>query len=104
MVEVRQRYGLTVDQRERDVLEGILSACTSTAMTVVQQSIPGQTATPVPDPGGGQTSDALRLYDDNGNGRITCAEARSHGIAPVRRGHPAHPYMNDADNDGVVCE
>ena len=103
VVEVRQRYGLTVDQRERDVLESILSDCTSTAM-VVQQNRPAQTATPLPATGGGQTGDALQLYDDNGNGRITCAEARSHGIAPVRRGHPAYPYMNDADNDGVVCE
>ena len=44
------------------------------------------------------------MYDDNGNGRITCAEARAHGIAPVRSDHPAYPYMNDADGDGVVCE
>ena len=28
---------------------------------------------------------ALELYDDNGNSRITCAEAREHGIAPVQR-------------------
>ena len=28
----------------------------------------------------------LELYDDNGNGSITCAEARAHGIAPVPRG------------------
>ena len=103
VVEVRQRYELTVDQRERNVLEGILSACTSTEM-VVQQGRPAQTATPLPATGGGQTGDALQRYDDNGNGRITCAEARSHGIAPVRRGHPAYSYMNDADNDGVVCE
>ena len=103
VVEVRQRYGLTVDQRERDLLEGTLSACTSTEM-VVWQGRPAQTATPLPATGGGQTGDALQLYDDNGNGRITCAEARSHDITPVRRGHPAYPYMNDADNDGVVCE
>ena len=103
VVEVRQRYGLTVDRSERDVLEGILSGCTSTVM-VVHQSRPTQTATPVPAPGGGQTGDALQRYDDNGNGRITCAEARSHGIAPVRRDHPAYPYMNDGDDDGVVCE
>ncbi len=45
----------------------------------------------------------LELYDDNGNGRITCAEARRHGIAPVRRGHPAYIYMHDANNDGIVC-
>ena len=43
-------------------------------------------------------------WDDNGNGRISCAEARRHGIAPVPRGHPAYPFMNDRDGDGVVCE
>ena len=48
--------------------------------------------------------DALVMYDDNGNSRITCAEARAHGIAPVHRGHPAYEYMRDADGDGVVCE
>ena len=46
----------------------------------------------------------LTLYDDNRNGRISCAEARAHGIAPVYRDHPAYPYMTDADGDGVVCE
>ena len=48
--------------------------------------------------------DALALYDDNNNGRITCKEARAHGIAPVPREHPAYQYMRDADNDGLVCE
>lgn len=48
--------------------------------------------------------DALALYDDNGNGTITCAEARRHGIAPVRRSHPAYRHMRDGDGDGVVCE
>ena len=43
--------------------------------------------------------DALALWDDNGNGRITCAEARAHGIAPIHRGHLAYQYMNDADRD-----
>ena len=103
VVEVRQRYGLTVDQRERDVLEGILSGCTSTGM-VVREGRPAQTPTPVPAAGSGTSADALQRYDDNGNGRITCAEARRHGIAPVPRGHPAYRYMNDGDNDGVVCE
>ena len=50
------------------------------------------------------TDDPLALYDDNGNGRITCAEAGAHGIAPVRRNHPAYPHMTDGDGDGVVCE
>ena len=44
------------------------------------------------------------LYDDNANGRITCAEARRHGVAPVPRSHPAYRFMRDGDGDGVVCE
>ena len=36
------------------------------------------------------------------NGRITCAEARRHGIAPVPRSHPTYQYMRDGD--GIVCE
>ena len=46
----------------------------------------------------------LALYDDSRNGRISCAEARAHGIAPVYSPHPAYEYMTDRDNDGVVCE
>ena len=50
------------------------------------------------------SQETLNEYDDNGNGRITCAEAQNHGIAPVHRGHPAYPCMDDRDGDGVVCE
>ena len=103
VVEVRQVYSLSIDRHERDVLEGILSGCASTQM-VVLEGRPAPTATPVPVTGGGQTEDTLRQYDDNGNGRITCAEAQAHGIAPVRRGHPSYPFMDDRDGDGVVCE
>ena len=53
--------------------------------------------------GDGLPAGAAR-YDDNGNGRISCAEARAHGIAPVRRGHPAYAHMRDGDGDGIVCE
>ena len=52
----------------------------------------------------GARRDAAIRWDDNGNGRVSCAEARRHGIAPVRRGHPAYEFMNDRDGDGVVCE
>ena len=94
VVEVRLKYALTVDERERDAIAGILSGCSSTAMIV---DTSGQAAA-------GAEGGALELYDDNGNGRITCAEARQHGIAPVSRGHPAYPHMDDRDGDGVVCE
>ena len=46
----------------------------------------------------------LNLYDDNGNGRISCIEAQRHGLAPVRSRHTAYPYMTDRDGDGVICE
>ena len=103
VVEVRQRYALTVDERERDALEGILSNCRSTDM-IVPEGPPVSAPTAVPAQEDRGVGDALDIYDDNGNGRITCAEARNHGIAPVHRGHPAYEYMNDADNEGVVCE
>ena len=56
------------------------------------------------DPPSPEGEDPLALYDDNGNGRITCAEARKHGIAPVHSDHAAYAYMSDRDGDGVVCE
>ena len=70
----------------------------SATATATLTQVPPETPSPAPD------VDALAMWDDNGNGRITCAEARAHGIAPVRRGHPAYQYMPDADGDGVVCE
>ena len=97
VVQVRQRYELTIDESEFSALEMVLSGCSSLEMEVVSGR-PENTPTPTP------AVDALAMYDDNGNGRITCAEARNHGIAPVHEGHSAYPYMNDADNDGVVCE
>ena len=61
-------------------------------------------AAPFRRPAASELPAALARWDDNGNGRITCAEARRHGIAPVPRGHPAYRYMRDGDGDGVVCE
>lgn len=43
-------------------------------------------------------------WDDNGNGRVLCAEAHTHGIAPVRRRHSACHFMTDSDGDGVVSQ
>ena len=103
VVDVRRVYGLTIDRREAAALERILAACESTGLEPVVCSVPsssGAGATPAPSGG----YDALALYDDNGNGRITCKEARRHGIAPVPRSHPAYRYMRDADGDGLVCE
>lgn len=105
IVQVRRKYRLTVDRREADSLERALSGCTSTGMVFHGGPVVG-TAPARPPAGGppaGGPPDALGRWDDNGNGRITCSEARRHGIAPVRRGHPAYPFMRDGNDDGVVC-
>ena len=101
VIEVRRKYGLTVDRREADALDEVLAGCSSTQLVVYR----GSPAPPAPRAApAAPTGDPLALYDDNGNGRITCAEARRHGIAPVPRSHPAYRYMRDGDGDGVVCE
>ena len=100
VVKVRRKYGLTIDRREADALERVLSSCHSTEIVIGECTL----ATTTSQPSAQNDGDPLELYDDNSNGRITCAEARRHGIAPVPRGHPAYRYMHDADGDGVVCE
>ena len=100
VVAVRRKYNLTIDRREADALERVLATCHSTALIGPEGAVvePEETP-PVP-----AEVDALSLWDDNGNGRITCAEARRHAIAPVSRSHPAYPFMRDGDGDGMVCE
>ena len=101
IVQVRLKYELTVDQAEADALGLVLTGCSSVEMVVVSAT---ESVTPTPTPTPGADVDALALWDDNGNGRISCDEARNHGIAPVHRGHPAYQYMRDTDDDGIVCE
>ena len=100
VVQVRQEHRLTIDETEAAALETVLSGCSSVDIVIIDSSTSPSTATPFPT----AVANALAMHDDNGNGRISCAEARAHGIAPVRSDHPAYPYMNDADGDGVVCE
>ena len=111
VVQVRQAYELSIDRAEADAIDRVLSVCESTMMVVLAAgtsttgtATPIPAGTPTPTAAGDTDVDALALYDDNGNGRISCAEARGHGIAPVRRSHPAYEFMNDRDGDGVVCE
>lgn len=104
IVAVRTKYRLTIDPREATALDAVLSRCSSTRMVLYRKRAT-TTAPASPAPATRSTApavDALGRWDDNRNGRITCAEARRHGIAPVKRGHPAYRYMRDGD--GVVCE
>ena len=116
VVAVKRRYGLSMDAREAEAALAVLEACPSVAMEFVAaaetESAAAEEVTPAPaassdteqQSGPQVEGDPLELYDDNGNGRITCAEAERHGIAPVRSDHPAYQYMRDPDGDGVVCE
>ena len=106
VIDVKRAYGLTVDRRERDALARTLAGCADTDIDMTPRGTVAAVSPPASRGTAGASSgtDALALYDDNGNGRITCAEARRHGIAPVPRTHPAYRYMRDGDGDGVVCE
>ena len=103
VVQVRRKYLLTIDRAEAEAIDRVQASCVSNYMVFLEQ---GASTTTVATPTSTEAPevDALAMYDDNGNGRITCAEARTHGIAPVRRGHSAYEFMRDADGDGVVCE
>ena len=100
VIAVRQRYELTIDRREADALDQVLAGCSSTELiTFARGEVPAAAATPAV-----RVPEAIAAWDDNRNGRVSCAEARAHGIAPVTRDHPAYPFMRDGDGDGVVCE
>ena len=106
VISVKRKYRLTIDRREAAALERVLSGCPATDMVfATDRPVPVPTMPKTQPPAtSGDRVDALGMYDDNGNGRITCAEARRHGIAPVPRGHPAYRFMRDGDGDGLVCE
>lgn len=118
-ITIKVRWDLTATALELAALRDMLGTCAPNGP--VLESGPGDdqpTDAPTSQPASAQPTatraparptaapagTALELYDDNGNGRITCAEATRHGIAPVRRGHPAYQYMDDRDDDGIVCE
>ena len=103
VIRVRRKYGLTIDERETEALDSVLSGCSSFEMVVVPADQASPTPTPASTSGSESGVDALAMWDDNGNGKISCAEARNHDIAPVPRDHPAYPYMDDRNDDGVVC-
>ena len=87
-----------MDRRDAAALERVLSRCTSTAMQ------PAACAATLATRPAQDRADVLSRDDDNRNGRITCKEARRHGIAPVHRSHPAYRYMRVGGGDDVVCE
>ena len=106
VIDVKRAYGLTSIGANATPWPALWRDVNTQRIDMTQQGTVAVAAVP---PRRGTASaasgtDVLARYDDNGNGRITCAEARRHGIAPVPRSHPAYRYMRDGDGDGVVCE
>ncbi len=99
VVQIKTKYKLSVDAAEARVLETVLANCDSTELVYYPRGNSQESAISEP-----ILITALDKYDDNRNGRISCAEARAHGIAPVKREHAAYDFMRDGNNDGVVCE
>lgn len=100
VIEIKTKYNLSVDLSEAKSIDSVLASCSSTEMIFFPRSESASEPYETLE----TSSDPLSLYDVNGNGRITCAEAKQHGIAPVYRGHPAYEYMYDKDGDGKVCD
>lgn len=100
VVKVKQKYSLSVDRNEMQALNRVISQCDNFDMVIYNT----QAKTKTQERNRSSQGSPLERYDDNGNGRITCAEARKHGIAPVSKSHPAYRYMHDGDGDGTVCE
>ena len=103
VLQVRLKYGLSIDRKEAEALETVLSACETTGLE--RSDCP--TVSGVPMMHSERTrekSEALRRWDDNRDGRISCHEAQHHGIAPVPRGHPAYRFMDDSDGDCIDCQ
>ena len=99
------RVGRAIDLAKEEAVDRVLAGCESMAMVMTAPTTSTGTA-PAGDtaPASSGQGNALELYDENGNGRITCTEARAHGIAPILRDHPAYQFMHDADGDGIVSE
>ena len=100
---------------DRERIERVVAAAQTQAVQTERArptATPLPTHTPQPTATSVPTSTALPPlqdtpwgdYDANGDGRVSCTEAREFDIAPVCRGHPVYPYMQDADDDGIACE
>ena len=87
VVEVRKKYGLTIDVRERDALAGMLSDCRP------EQMLMDRGLEPAVGP--------LMKWDADWNGQISCDELRRK--VPIGPEHEAYPFVSDGNCDGKVC-
>ena len=99
IVEVREEYGLTIDQAEVDALESILKDCASVDLVFAPRPVtPTPTYTPMPTP-------SRQVYASC-EAAEAAGETRIQGSKGPGWGFPAWmvPSARDGDSDGVVCE
>ena len=90
VVEVRHKYGLSIDRRESDALESILSKCPHEQLSMNRnvKNLP----------------EALKNWDSDDNGQISCAELEKAGVkTPISHNHEAYPFVKDGNCDGTTC-
>ena len=88
VVAVRKAYDLTIDRREAEALERVLSRCESTDMEPLRCGAEVAETTARGEEVEGR--DALDRYDDNGDGRITLQRRRAQDFAGVQRDAAPH--------------
>ena len=90
IVEVRKKYSLTIDARERDALASMLSDCKPEQMLMARGLEPAVAP--------------LVKWDSDWNGQISCDELRGKGVnTPIGPEHEAYPFVSDGNCDGEVC-
>ena len=111
VVRVRQKYRLTIDRREAEALESVLSGCSSVEMVVYSTSEsagtstasgeassgPGGTHSPPPPPRPPATRSGCGPFKN-------CTALRQVHPGGVPRGHCAYSSRMDRDKDDWACE
>ena len=96
IVKVRQKYGLTIDRREVEALEGVFSSCSSVEMVVYSSSESGASTT--------ASGQASREPEGPCGPFANCTELRRQHPNGVPEGHCAYQSGMDRDRDGWACE
>lgn len=90
VVEVKRKYGLSVDFAEAAALEHVLQRCPSTAMQFSKNSV--------------TTDDSQNGTDEKCGPYRNCTELRRDHPNGVPSGHCAYRSGMDRDRDGTACE
>jgi len=102
-IAVKSKYGLWVTSAERDAMSNTLSTCPG-------EPLPTNSNLPAPVPVGPSPETSQPPRDEPGAIKryANCTEARSAGVAPIRKTDSPDLYeLNihlDRDRDGVACQ